>query len=458
MNYVRGSVSLFVLIIGVVIAITIGGLVALAGTQYMVATRTELYGRALGVAEAGAEYYRWRLSHNSSDYQGGTFNLTDPYGNTTGMYQLTIQPPANGSSIVTVLSTGWMTSHPEIKRTIKVRLGKQSYARYAFLHNANIWFGAKITIHGKVFSNGGIRMEGTNDSTMQSAKQTYTCGDETGCSPPETKPGIWGSGGPQNLWEFPVVPIVFKSIVVDFTNMQKAADQNGLYLKSSKAYGYHVIFKPDGSYTVNKVTQVVTKKGWSVEGGCESLGQVINRETLVGNYTINTKPIVFIEDNLWVEGTIKGRVTVVAAKLPIDLYSMNIWLPNSVVYAAKDGTSALGLIAQNNITFSLGVPQTFEVDGALLAQNGRVLRHNYKYQGCSMLPEAVRQNLIMYGSLISNQKSYWNYGNSIIIGFGNGPVSGFMQRDVTYDPNLLFQPPPYFPSEQTLTQISWEEQ
>jgi hypothetical protein len=458
LHEIGGSISIIVLVLGVVITVAIGGLVVAAGTQYTATTRTQSFERALTIAQSGAEYYRWHLAHAPTDYKDGTTNpgpyvhpITDPYGNTDGSFSLTVTPPASGSSIVTITSQGWLTSHPEIKRTVKTRYGIPSLAKFAFLHNANVWFGSGLTVHGQVLSNGGIRMDGVNDSTVQSSKLTYTCGSETGCSPSQTKNGVWGAGGPSSLWQFPVPAVDFNSIAVDFNTMKASAVANGVYLAPSGKNGYHLTFNNDGTVTIKKVTGTTVQKGWSVENGCENLGQTISTETNVGTYSLATKPIIFAEDFLWVEGVVNGKATVVAARFPIDINSMNIWIKNNLTYPAKDGTSNLGLIAQNDIYYVYAIPSNFEVDAALLAQKGHIIRHNYNYPGCSSLASAIRNQLTIYGSLISNQKSYWNYGNP-------GLVSGFTTRDVTYDSHLYFGPPPYFPTQGEYEFISWEEQ
>lgn len=452
----NGSISLMVLIFGVVFTIAIAGLVLVGATQYTATKRSESYERALTVAQAGVEYYRWHLAHAPTDFTDGTASpgpyahgMNDPYGNTEGTFNLTITPPASGSSIVTISSAGWLNSAPDIKRTVTARYGIPSVAKYSFLHNANVWFGSGITVYGKVMSNGGIRMDGVNTSTVQSAKQTYTCGSETGCSPPAQRNGVWGSGGPQNLWQFPVPQVDFNAMVVDFTTLKNAAQANGVYLGPSGTYGYHVIFASDGSYTIKRVTSTTYNRGWSVEGGCENLYQIISNEVTVGTYTIAQKPVIFVEDIVWVDGVVNGKVTLTAARFPIDVNNMNIWINGNLTYVAKDGHSTLGLFSQNNIYYARNIPTNFEINGALLAQKGRVIRHNYRYSICSSYSNAVRNSLTIYGALISNQKSYWNYGTS--------PTSGFVTRSVTYDPNLYFEPPPYFPTQGEYEFISWEE-
>lgn len=452
----RGSISILVLVFGLVFSAAIGSLVLVSLTQYTASTRTEVFEKALSIAQSGAEYYRWHLAHDPVDFKDGTtgsgpyiHNISDPYGGTEGTFSLTITPPASGSSMVTIESEGWINSHPEIKRTIKARYGIPSLAKYSFLHNANVWFGGGITVHGKVLSNGGIRMDGTNDSTVQSSRSTYTCGTETGCNPSQTKPGVWGAGGPSTLWQFPVPQVDFNALVIDFSSMKTAAQTNGVYLGPSGSYGYHIVFSSTGNYTIRRITNAANRRGWSVENGCENLYQSIQNEANVGTYSIATKPIIFAEDHVWIDGIVNGRATVVSARFPIDNYNMNMWITNNLTYIAKDGHSSLGLFAQNNIYYGQNIPTNFEINGALLAQKGRIIRHNYNYGGCSSYSSAVRNSLTIYGSIISNQKSYWN--------FGTGPSSGFITRTVTYDPNLYFDPPPYFPAQGAYEFISWEE-
>ncbi len=456
-TYRKGGISILVLVIGVTMSIAITGIVLIAGVQYTASTRTVVYERAIDIAQAGAEYYRWHLAHAPNDFTDGTGNpgpyvhqMPDPYGKTEAVFSLNVTPPASGSSIVTIESTGWLTSYPEIKRKVKARYGIPSLAKYSFLHNANVWFGTGITVHGKVMSNGGIRMDGANDSSVESARQTYTCGSETGCSPSATRNGVWGAGGPSSLWSFPVPPADFNSLQIDFNLMRTQAQNNGVYLAASGAYGYHLVFTADGNVTVYRVTGANTVRGWSPDGGCESLRQDITGQTLIGTYSLALKPIIFAEDHLWVDGVVNGRATVVAARFPLGVNFMNIWINNNLTYIAKDGHTQLGIFSQNNIYFRYNIPTNFEINGALLSASGRIIRHNYRYSGCSTLSNAVRNSLTIYGSVISNQKSYWN--------FSTPPTSGFTTRSITYDTNLYFTPPPYFPSQGDYEFISWEEE
>lgn len=440
--------------------VVVYGLILLLSLQLDYSNRRVTSQKALQIAEAGIEYYRWHLISDPGDYQDGTgaagpyvHDYVDDTGQVVGTYTLNITPPDDSSSIITITSTGKSDDHPEIDRTIKVILGQQALTAFAFLHNSNIWFGQEVTINGPIFTNGGIRMDGTNTSTVKTSKATYICGVETGCTTPTEKPGIWGNGGPQELWDFPVIPIDFDSINIDFIDLRDAAQSVGLYLGSSGARGYHFVFKDTGSVDVYQVTTVTSYKGYSLENGCENLFQNIINETFLSNYSLSSLPVIFVEDEIWVEGTVNGSTTVVAARFPVDTDNADIWIPDNLVYLAKDGTNRLGLISQRDIIFMRNVPEDFEINGGLLAQSGRVIRHHYNWFKCSKTNQSQKKSLLIYGSVISNLRSYWNFS-----GGPKSPASGFVKSTISYDPDLQDTPPSYFPTSGGLRLIKWEEE
>src|SRR5690606_21947328 len=108
-----GSISILVLIFGVVFSSIIGGLAAYGAMEHTNVIRSESYQEALHIAEAGLQYYRWVLAHDPDDYQDGTgepgpyvHSFTDPQSGVTGSYSLSITPPEEGSTVITVESTG----------------------------------------------------------------------------------------------------------------------------------------------------------------------------------------------------------------------------------------------------------------------------------------------------------------------------------------------------------------
>ncbi len=461
----KGQITPALIVITGTFVVAIYGLLLLLSIQLNYSHRQVASEEALSIAEAGVNYYRWHLAHDPEDFQDGTgqdgtyvHEYFDPQGARVGEFSLEITPPNSGSSIVTIKSTGKTDDYPAIKRTVTVAYGKPSLAKFAFLNNASAWYGTNITVHGDIHSNNGIRMDGTNTGRVTSAKEEYRCGSETGCSPPTWKPGVWGSGGDQSLWEFPVTSVDFDGMNFDFANMRDSAQTEGLYLGPSGSAGYHLVFDADGSVSVSRITRTSSIKGYSVpgeglgqegQGGCRRRYQIIRDEEYMGVYTLADTPIIFAEDNLWVEGIVDGRTTVVAAEFPVTSGTANIWIPGNITYEDYNSGNTLGLIAQNDIYIARDVPTDFRVDGAVMAQKGRIIRHGY-FWWCGGTTNAVRDSLVINGALISYSKSYWNYGSS--------PTSGFITRDIYYDANLLYAPPPYFPTTGEYEFISWKEE
>lgn len=461
----KGTITPALLVITGAFVVVIYGMLFALGVQFDSSNRQVAQEKALHVAEAGVNYYRWHLAHDPDDYQDGTgsegpyeHEYVDPQGEAIGKFSLEITPPTAGSSVVTIRSTGWTYAYPKITRTIKVAYGQSSFAEYAFLQNASSWYGTNITVNGQIHSNNGIRMDGTNLSLVTSAKEDYMCGWETGCSPPENKPGIWGVGGDSGLWQFPVPPIDFETISFDLSNMRDTAQSQGLYLADSMAAGYHIEFFSNSTFSVKKVNSTGSLEGYQTpgsglgqqgKGGCRDRDQIITDETLVGTYNVSDTPVIFAEDNLWVEGDVKGRITVAAAAFPIGSSDVEIWIPDNITYTSYEGQDALGLISQNNIYMARDVPDDFRIDAVMMAQQGSIIRHGY-FDWCEGTTNAVRNKLTIYGSLITYDKSYWN--------FGSGPDSGFIEREIIYDTNILYAPPPFFPTSGEYEFISWVEE
>lgn len=451
-----GSITPAVLVVTSAFLIVIYGLLGLLVMQVDFSNRALGSEKALSLAEAGVNYYRWHLAHDPADFTNGTGipgpyvkEVLDPSGGVLGSYSLEIDPPASGSAIVTIRSTGIPKGQENVTRTITAQYGRQSLARFSFLQNAASWYGAGITVNGDIHSNTGIRMDGINLSRVTSSNSSYTCGSETGCSPSQNRPGVWGSGPNQSLWEYPVPTVDFNAISFDFAQMRTSAQTGGLYLGPSNRSGYRIIFNSDGSFNVRRVNSTNSYNGYDAETGCAARQQRIGTETNITTSNITTDPIIFVEDNLWVEGTINGKVTVVAARFPVQTSSTDLWILNNLRYLAYDGNHRLGLISQGNIYFGRDIPTNFTVDGALMAQKGKIIRHGY-LSTCGGTTNAVRNSLTINGAIISFLKSYWN--------FGSPPTSGFVTRNINYDTRLLYEPPPYFPVTGDYEFVSWKEE
>ncbi len=461
-NLKVGSITPAILVITGAFLVVIYGLLMLLTQQMIFSNRQYASEVALNIAEAGVNYYRWHLAHDPLDFTDGTgqtgpyvHEYFDPQGKSIGYYSLDIEQQAD-TGIITIRSKGWSHQFPSISRTIEAQYGKPSFTRFSFLTNASVWYGTGSNVNGDIHSNNGIRMDGNNNGQVTSAKDKYMCGTETGCHPPQQQDGVWGSGDNSSLWQFPVPTEDFSAVEFDFNQLKTHAQSSGIYIPRSNRSGYKLTISGN-DMLVERVTRTNSIRGylppgqglgsWG-NGGCRYYDIGIRDSEVVNTYDIEGITLIFVEDNVWIEGNITGRHTVVAAGFPLSSAEKDIFITNNITYDNYDGSTIFGLISQNNLFFLRDLPTNFQIDGAYMAQGGGILRHGY-LNTCGSHPNSIRDSLTVNGALISYDRSFWNYDNPL--------QSGFITRNINYDTDLLYNPPPHFPTSSNYEFISWEE-
>jgi hypothetical protein len=438
--------------------------------------------QALQIAESGIDYYRWHLAHASNDFQDGT-NTSGPYthtfydkdGNAIGYFILNITPPIVGSTIVTVRSEGHVNAYPSIKRTIQVKLAIPSFAKFAIVADDVMRFGQGTEVFGPIHSNQGIRFDGIAHNLVTSAVSTYDDPDHSGGSefgvhthvdasngtvndsfrpleaPPysvQTRSDVFLAGR-----QFPVPQADFTGITNNLSVIKTNAQSGGKYLAPSGALGYHIVLKTNDTYDVYKVNSLTSASSscsydsnsgdstwgtWSIASGGESF---------IANYANPANGLIFVEDNVWVDGQINSaRITIAAGKFPDNVSTRkNIFINKDLRYTNYDGTDVIGLISQNDISVGMVSNDTIRIDGALMAINGQVGRHYYA-NSCS--PYDHRTQITLYGMIGSNER----------YGFAYTDGTGYNIRTIIYDANLLYGPPVSFPlTSDKYSTISWDE-
>jgi hypothetical protein len=419
------------------------------------------------------------LAHDGQDFQDST-SSTGPYiheykdvdGNIIGHFSLNIVPPDSSSTAVIVESTGWLDSQPGSQRTVQARMTPMSLTDYAYVLGTGAWIKNDMTIHGKFHANGGIRFDGTTDSLTSSAVETYTCDCFQGCCPgsggQQTKPGIWGAGGPTNFWDFATPAKDIAGITPKRTTIKTEAQNGGLYLPSSGTYGWWLKFKDDATIEVRKVTWArCFSLAWSPlyhtydhyhghywwwwNMACYDIGN----SSAWATYDMPDNNFIYVNDDVWVEGVVNGRFTLA---VPNDVH---IVVSGDLTYLAKDGNHVAALVAEDDIFIPLAVPNQMEIDAVLVSQNGSIMRHYYSagwwwwgwwWGGEWTGNLANRDKIITYGSIISQDQWIWIYPPTWF-----HFQSGFQTTESTYDTNLTTNPPPGFPFTAEYQIVDWEE-
>jgi len=429
---------------------------------------------ALQIAEAGLDYYKWYLSHFPNDVTNGTttpapyvHTYDDPEGGALGSFSLDIEGRTVCGDIasIDITSTGTVAVAPEITRTVFGRYARPTVSEFSYIINSNVWAGPDRIIVGPYHSNGGIRMDGTNNSTVSSGVETWSCTSSFGCSPNSTKDGVFGAGPNSAFWSFPSPPINFTGLSVDLSAMKaKAQTGGGRYFAPSGNYGYHVIFKSNNTFDLYRVTNTTQVWGYTTENDWQQERHVISNETLVGNYTIPSAcSVIFLEDKVWLEGVVNTKVTIAAANVTTVGVSPSMILADNITYGTGTSTGLLA-IAEQDMLVGLDTPNNMTLKGIFVAQNGRFGRNHYctsecdsSHSGNEGLSSALdgyveRDTLTVNGTIVSNGRegTKWTSGGNF--------VSGYENRVNSYDRSLVSDPPPLTPhTSDTYKFIEWRE-
>ncbi|PIR88662.1 MAG: hypothetical protein COU09_01050 [Candidatus Harrisonbacteria bacterium CG10_big_fil_rev_8_21_14_0_10_44_23] len=464
-----GQLSLQVLIVGFIGIIVLSGFVVWADSHIRSVERGEKRALAFAISESGIEYYRWHLAHSPTDYQDGTgaegpytHDYFDKDGDKIGEFELDITPPEEGGNIVIIRSTGRLEADPGVEKIIQATLAYPSLARFAVAANDDMRFGEGTQTYGQIHSNGGIRFDGIAYNLVSSAKEDYNDPDHSGGNEFGVHTHVYPID-PQPPAEIPVRLDVFTAgrevgvPALDFTGFTQdlseikalAISSDGFYQEESskRDYGYHVVLKTNGTFDLYVVDALVSPPRNCPASQTNWGTWSIVQEHLVDNYDYPNNGIIFIEDDIWVDGQIDGeKLTITAGRFPdVPSKRKSITVNNDLLYTNYDGSDSLALIAQENFNVGLKSEDDLRIDGAIIAQNGRIGRF-YNSSRCG--DEYIRDTITLFGMLASNER----------YGFAYTDGTGYQNRIIIYDGNLLYSPPPKFPSTAEQYQVlSWEE-
>lgn len=464
----RGSALVYGLVITFAVQILLVSVMDFVTSNIRHSLQIRSREQAFQIAEAAIENYRWYLAHNvegkttsqiQTFWDGGTArgvdtpyeaDYTDPVAGTIGRYRIEVTPPDAGSTIALVQATGWTYKYPNLVRVIQVRLRRPSWSEHAVLANDFMRFGSGTSVYGKIHSNAGIRFDGIAHNIVTSSVCNYNDPDHSGgnelgvhthVSPTDPLPTCPGATPPARTDVFEagraleVTTIDFNGVLGDLNYMKSEAQSgSGVYFTGTGVNnrGTHIELRTDGTFRARQVRTYNTAYSITAYNGSWT------------TYTIPDDGIIFVEDNVWLYGTVNDRrVTVVAADL-VGGPAPSVYILNDIRYTNSDGRDIIGVIAQNSIEIGWASESDLQIDAALLAQQGRVGREHYTSKGYSPDTKSI---ITVNGAIATNLR----------YGFAWTDGTGYQTRNLYYDNNLLYYPPPYFPTGTEYEMDLWEE-
>jgi hypothetical protein len=289
-------------------------------------------------------------------------------------------------------------------------------------------------------------------------------------NPVPNRPDVFEGGR-----QFPAPEVSFTGVQSDLTYMKNTACNDtgsgcavtnncwasGCFYDNSNS-GRRIVLKGNGTFDIFKVnaydaatfsitsfigkrssngavctTSVTTSTAPNAQCQNRSLGGGVTCLCDPSNKAIPNDGILYVDDNVWLEGSINSgvnRITIVAGNGTMYLGN------NDVTYTSYNGDNILGIIGQQNVEIIRHSQDDLRVDGALIAQTGRVGRMHYG--------GADYKSKIMVNGAIATRQRY---------GFAWTDGTGYDERVLNFDNNLLYYPPPYFPTGTEYSIDLWEE-
>ncbi|UCF05381.1 MAG: DUF4900 domain-containing protein [bacterium] len=421
-----------VIVILIMLALTgiVMGVSSISVNETQIAANEMLEKEVFYLAEAGIEKSVQYLSQLSTPFLGNGVNQDKPAilydrvamynkgsvtsyldpldsntGNPTRFVAISVRATLNGTGLTKVL---------------QVKVGQQNFSRYAYFSDmekspsgSTIWFHTRDVFHGPVHTNDQMHIYGSPNffeevSSAASSIDYYHGGPPT--DDPQFHKGL--------TLDASVIPLPANTDMI----RQKANEPGGLLINGDAT----IRFRVDGSG--NPYLQVTA-------GGNTN------------NISYPSNGVIYVQGgDVEVEGTVKGQVTLGT--------NGDIWVIDNIVYDTDprvDPTSSdlLGLVAEDNVWMAFNDANRDSADETVMAA---IMALETSWGAWRYNEGSPRGKLIVYGGIIQKQRGAVGTFSS-----STGQIGTGYEKDYTYDPRLMDNPPPAFPTTGQVEKIAWSE-
>jgi hypothetical protein len=414
----------------------------------------------------------------------------DEQNNVIGQYKICVTPPKLYSTVLYIESHGSAVSSGVTQdRIIRARLRRPSWSEFAILANNMIRLSEGTEVYGPMHVNGGFHFDGTAHNIVTSSVSSYydSDGDVHG-----VRPGVWAAKKPSEPGkdtsddkddvgghflagkQYPVVSQDFNSVTADFDEMRQAAKAITVHDEEDNKnvdlfYGRQGVgrFIEFGKPSADKMR--ITRVRNFDDTTYAITGLKKNDRDIFDMGDMPNDIVIYVRDNVWVAGTIPNDKHITIAAYDSNWQSPKIFLgEDDIFYEDYEHDTVLGLAAENDVAIIMddgfknaeegdisassgSDHETLHIDAVLLSQNGRVGwgydRDIHNSSQRSEWTSKVKDTVELYGAIATKER----------MGFGYTNESGFKYRKLIFDNNLLYSPPPLFPTGKSYAIDQWDE-
>ena len=311
-------------------------------------------------------------------------------------YSLQVFPPGtstNPTTAVRIIATGRrsMSSTADM-RAIETYVRPSNLTDFYRFSDGDVSIGAET--FGKIYSNGTVNHTGTAHADI------FAEGSVTG------NPTLLDGAQKYANGAFPPSkiknhPIDFSKFLVSLVDIKRAAQTGGVYLNQAGKTGWRITFLSNGTFTAAPCTG--TNPELSPAPTC----------TPATTYSVPTNGAIYTDVTAIVSGQVNGRVTVGAGQ--------NIVVASDIG-PVVGGDDVIGLVAYSDLWVAEYAPNQLTWTAGVLVETNTWHTAGSSHPGGSLMT--------FTGSSATKDGGSFAYSNRIY----------------SYDPNLQFLPPPWFPS------------
>jgi hypothetical protein len=347
-------------------------------------TRQDAGGTQVGAGTAWAYSLSWTYPNGFDHWR----QLTNGYE-----YSIQITPPTAGTQTIRIVSTGRKIGTTTDERVLEVLIRPSSLADFQRVVNGDVAWGSGATTNGKLYSAGDITHDGIARADIYAEGNIY--------GSPTMQNGALKYDH-NNIRTVIKNPVNFSALLASLVDIQRAAQGSGVYLDDPTKAAWRITLQNNGTFLVQACTQ---SGGQDVSLASPNCGSATT-------YNVPSNGAVYSAQTVVVSGMVNGRVTIGS--------NDDIVIANDIDYV-QGGDDVLGLVAKNDVIGAAYVPSNLTWRAGVIAQSGT-------WYGAG--PNGTKNLMTWHGSATTQNGGYWTM---------------FDTRDYSYDPDLLYLPPPWFP-------------